>query len=561
MRESLNAGEDDANIAQKGKRMTEKEKRELIAKLKSLKPLEDKERDIRVNKARGDFNFFLETYLPHYISEDTGRSRFRSFLRYEYPKIESERRINIILAYRGGGKTTTGNRARAIWKICSKRCRYAIQISDAAVLANENLDAIRTEFEENERLIGDFNVKQGWRWQDKKLIALIDNAPVMIQSFGTGTRIRGKNFAGFRPDDIAIDDMLNDENVEQESQREKSLKWLKKAVFKLPDRKKPYQINFYNTPLHPEDPIARVGEMPGAATHKFPAVIKMPDNLQLWEELYRLAKSDLSEARKLFNRRSNELLQGFEVDDQDWLTYTKDRLPIAFDLMMDYFDDPEVFSLELQVEAGIKRERFFRAQTYQSLPDDCLFYLAADPALGKDPAKRSGNKSSFFTIVVIAKSKSTRKKYIADAFAARVTPDIAGEKILEWLKNKPIHKGVIEAIQFQSYFISQLKKQASDRGIPFPISELKQSQDKLFRIETLVSEVNSGDILVSGDLPLVRTAFASYQGKRSEAITLDILDAIEMANRCATAYGTNFALIDKATKNNLSAFSRLKRKY
>jgi predicted phage terminase large subunit-like protein len=541
--------------------VNEKEKKELLAKLKSLAPLEDKERDKRVAKARGDFNYFLETYLPHYISEDTGRSKFRSFLRYEYPKIESDRRINIILAYRGGGKTTTGNRARALWKICSRQCRYAIQISDAAVLANENLDAMRAEFEENERLINDFRIKQGWRWQDKKLIVLIDNAPVMIQSFGTGTRIRGKNFAGFRPDEIAIDDMLNDENVEQEAQREKSLKWLKKAVFKLPDRKKPYQISFYNTPLHPEDPIAKVAQMPGVATHKFPAVLKMPDNLQEWEELYRLARRDLCEAKRRFNQHSKELLKGFEVDDQDWLKYNRDNLPIAFDLMMDYFDDPEVFALELQVEAGIKRERFFRAQTYQALPDDCLFYLAADPALGKDPARKAGNKSSFFTIVILAKSKSTQKKYITDAYAARVTPDVAGEKILDWLKTKPIHKGVIEAIQFQSYFISQLKKQAGDRGVPFPISELRQAQDKLFRIETLVSEVNAGDIMVSDNLPLVRTAFAGYQGKRSEAITLDILDTIEMANRCATAYGTNFAAIAKATQHNLGAFGKYKRKY
>lgn len=541
--------------------LTEKQKRELSAALKALSPLEDKERDKRAAKARGDFNYFLETYLPHYISEDTGRSKFRSFLRYKYPQIENQRHINIILAYRGGGKTTTGNRARALWKICSGRCRYAIQISDAAVLANENLDAIRAEFEENERLINDFSIRQGWRWQDRKLIVLIDNKPVMIQSFGTGTRIRGKNFAGFRPDEIAIDDLLNDENVEKEDQRDKTLKWLKKAVFKLPDRKKPYQISFFNTPLHPEDPIAKVSEMPGVRTHKFPAVLKMPDNLQEWESLYHLAKSDLVSAQKAFNKRPKAYLSGMEVDDPDWLKHSKETLPIVFDLMMDYFDDPEVFALELQVEAGIKRERFFKAQTYQALPNDCLFYLAADPALGRDPSRRTGNKSSYFTIVVLAKSKSTGKKYITDAYAARVTPDVAGEKILEWLKTKPIHKGVIEAIQFQSYFVSQLKKEAARRSIMFPISELKQSQDKLFRIETLVSEVNAGDILVSDGLALVKSAFASYQGKRSEAITLDILDAIEMVNRCATAYGTNFEMLSKVTQNNLGALSKLKHKY
>jgi predicted phage terminase large subunit-like protein len=383
----------------------------------------------------------------------------------------------------------------------------------------------------------------------------------MIQSFGTGTRIRGKNFAGFRPDEIAIDDLLNDENVEHEDQREKTLKWLKKAVFKLPDRKKPYQISFFNTPLHPEDPIAKVGEMPGVRTHKFPAVLKMPDNLQEWENLYRLTKTDLNEAKKAFNKRVKAYLQGVEVDDLDWLKRDKESLPIVFDLMMDYFDDPEVFALELQVEAGIKKERFFKAQTYQTLPSDCIFYLAADPALGKSPSKAAANKSSYFTIVVMGKSKSTNKKYITDAYVARVTPDIAGEKILEWLKTKPIHKGVIEAIQFQSYFVSQLKREASKRSIPFPISELKQSQDKLFRVETLVSEVNSGDILVSDNLPLVKTALANYQGKRSEAITLDILDAIEMVNRCATAFGTNFAAIQKATSGNLGAFSRLKNRY
>jgi hypothetical protein len=242
-----------------------------------------------------------------------------TFLRRDFPKVESKNRINILLAYRGGGKTTTGNRARAIWKIAIGACRYAIQISDAAVLAGENLEAMQMEFEENARLLADFKITQGWKWSDKKMIVIVDNEPCLVQAFGTGTRIRGKNFLGFRPDEIDIDDLLNDENVESEAQREKTLKWLKKAVFKLPDRAKPYQINFFNTPLHPEDPIAKVGEMPGVKTYKFPAIIKMPDNLQLWEELYRLAKNDMEAAKKEYFRREAEYLAGIEADDENWL--------------------------------------------------------------------------------------------------------------------------------------------------------------------------------------------------------------------------------------------------
>ena len=128
--------------------------------------------------------------------------------------------------------------------------KVKITHEEALERAKENLGNIKTEIEENERILEDFGSLQGDSWTNARLEFANGTC---IQAKGSGASMRGTRFRQYRPDLIVIDDVLKDDAINSPTQRNKIHRWLKRVVFNLG---KTAFIIWVNTIFHNDDPIS-----------------------------------------------------------------------------------------------------------------------------------------------------------------------------------------------------------------------------------------------------------------------------------------------------------------
>ncbi|RBQ28404.1 phage terminase large subunit [Aliarcobacter vitoriensis] len=526
---------------------------DLKNRLAVLQAQNDSGKNKRVEKAKNEFRFFVENYLPHYL--DHNKKETSSFRKEFYKDIKEfeKNRINEFLAFRGSAKTTMGSRALCMWRSIRKIHKYAIQVSDGAELATENLEAIQLEFEENKRLKADFLIQKGWVWKAKVFIVNIEGHFIKYQAFGSGTRIRGKNFMGSRPDDIYCDDLENDVNIENPDQRDKLYKWIIKVLFKLSNRNKPYNIWFLGTVLHYDSPLMRLSQRVDVSTHIYPGIITFPKNIDLWEKLYGIAKnSDIKKAYSFYLENIELLQEGLKVDDTSWLSLGIDMdYPVIFSLMLDYFEDPKAFNEEIQMSSHDEASQIFKMQYYSYLPADLVYYMGVDSALGK-------TKGDFAAITILGFSPSLNKYFIVDGFIARIHPDEVTIRMLKYAQTYYLQNIGFEIVQFQEYYKDTVQKKAIKEKIHFPVTPLANSEaGKALRIESIAPNVNDGTILFNPNMKAYNEQYIKYPKAKHD----DAPDSGEMAYRVARYKTANFKDVKKVQQSLKNKFNYLKKRY
>lgn len=527
---------------------------EIKKRLSKLQSQNDTGKEQRRKKALDDFRFFVENYLPHYLDDNKKEtSRFRKEFYKEIKNVEKHK-INEYLAYRGSSKTTHGSRALCLWRSIRKKHTYVAHISDGAELAVENLEAIKLEFEENKRLKSDFDIEKAWVWKDKVFIVKIEGKHIKYQSFGSGTRIRGKNFMGTRPDDIYCDDLENDVNIENPDQRNKLYKWIIKVLFKLPNRNKPYNIWFFGTVLHFDSPLMRLSRRVDVKSHIYAGIISFPKNIDLWEQLYGIAKStgDADPAYIYYKNNKEKLLEGLIVDDSSWLKLGKDMdYPVIFSLMLDYFEDPKAFGEEIQMESVDKAGQIFKLQYWEYLPKDLVYYMGVDSALGK-------SKGDYAAITILGYSPSVIKYFIVDGFIAKIHPDEVALRMFKYAEQYYLQNIGFETVQFQEYYKDTVQTQAIDQGLHFPVTPLANTEaGKALRIESIAPNVNNGTILFNRNMTAYNEQYEKYPRHKND----DAPDSGEMAYRVARSITANYKAIQAAQKAMSNKFNYLKKRF
>jgi predicted phage terminase large subunit-like protein len=479
-------------------------------RLNHKKELSKKANQIKIEKSLQDFRYFVITYLPHYLKGNTKEtSQFRNYIYNNDNKIEKNK-INLIFAYRGSAKSTLFSKAKSLHKIVQKKTKYTIHISDGATLAKENLEAIRLELEENSELIEDFNIKKASTWAEDRFIVKVDNHYLKVQAFGSGTRIRGKNFLTHRPDNIFIDDLENDINIENKNQRDKLEQWFISTVLQLPNRDELYNIYILGTVLHYDSVLIRLSNRKDIVTHKFSAILKMPTNMVLWEKCFYS-----KEPKEFFVKNKKELLKGIKVDNSLWLESSSMTI---FELLMFYFENKKAFYQELQMEGFDEENQLFKPLFYKELPSDLIYYFGIDPALGK-------KNGDYWAIVVIGKSNSSKKYYVVDAVLKKEHPDNLTIQLIKLAKTYNPIKISIETVQFQEYYKDSIKNKSFDLNIHLPVSEFKSSLDKEIRVSSIAPDVNDGTILFNPNLFLLIEQIEKFPKHKHD----DGPDAVQIA--------------------------------
>ena len=486
--------------------MNKKELDELKALLENAPRLAKGGKEERVKKAAQDFKYAVDTYFPHHVDfQEEETSNFRNFVYENIEDILEEFRKLEFESYRGAAKSTLLVRLLVLWMMAIKRKkRHTLIISATIDLSKESLDFIRTELEENQNLIHDFDIVIGEHmnetWTNEEIIFKSGELKFRIKVYGSGKKIRGSNWRSIRPDLIIGDDIENDENVETKSQRDKLEKWFIKAIMKLPARKsKDYNILVIGTRLHHDSLLSRISKRNDFKAYSFPLVLSFPDKLT------EIDKSNVKPGDE----------KGMILDDESLDKY---------DLLLEYLEDKDSFYSEFQNQPLSAENAIFSDYAIYkgSMPKCDMYSIALDPSMGK----KSGD---YFGIAILG-FKQDENKFYAKVYGYKQSPVNLIPKIIKlYMKYDSQARTIlsVETVAYQEFFKDILKKEASTVGVFLNIKEYRNTAAKELRLNSLAPVIKDHTILICEDDSLLIEELLTYP----KSAHVDLLDALEMAWR------------------------------
>lgn len=275
----------------------------------------------RRDRCENDFFLFCQTYFPHYFGAEpapyhrilmdivsSGRLTEQAIdtlkplikeKHHGYMKPAEHLAGIIDVEPRGFSKSTRFSLAFPVWLVVYKKRRFPIIFGGSQAMANDALQSIKDEFEQNELLAEDFGEMKGKIWKANK-ITLANG--LAIAARGAGSSTRGIKNGPDRPDIAICDDIMTDLVAASKKGRDKIYRWFKRVVLPLGKDIFPVLIN---TIFHEDDIVCRLlkelvdGQLKGWVGFRFAA--RTPTGESLWpaywtEEKLRKKEDELGSA-------------------------------------------------------------------------------------------------------------------------------------------------------------------------------------------------------------------------------------------------------------------------
>ena len=437
---------------------------------------------LRRARVRDDYQFFAETYFPHYLTKKP--SRMHKMLFAELPGFADDPRgLRMALAApRGEAKSTLVSLILLLWCDITGRKHFIPLIMDSYELAAVAVEAVKAELEANPRLKTDFPEACGrgrvWR---EGVIVTANNCKV--QAFGWGTRMRGLRHGPHRPDLVIMDDLENDQNVLTPAQRDKQHKWVMRTVLRLGPPDGSMDVIMAGVIIHYNSVLSRLLKNPMWQGHTFKGVIRMPDRMELWdqwEEVLRNAEGDKrAAAREFYEQHKKQMDAGAEVS---W----PEGRPL-YVLMEIRAEDKDSFNAEIQNDPLDDDAPFAKLTFWVEPCPRWIMFGACDPSMGKH--KKRGDPSG---ILVGGYDRQEGRLAVLAAEIARRLPDMIIEDIIRLQAQFRCLVWMFEATAFQEYVRMELVKRSAQRGMHVPALPDYPHTDKDLRILSLQSHISNG---------------------------------------------------------------------
>ena len=437
----------------------------------------------RRERAWGNFEFFAQTYFPHYVKK--ANSRLHDYLYKRLPEIADSDRSETddIAAPRGEAKSTITSQIFVIWCVVTERKWYTMIGMDAFDQAAIMLEAIKAELESNPRLAMDFPESCGGAGRVWNAGVIVTRNDRKVEAVGSGKRIRGRRHGPHRPDLFVGDDLENDENVANPAQRDKLQGWINKGVLKLGGAGEKFDVIIIGTILHYDSVLARLQKNPLWRSAKFKAIIRWPDNMALWDEWENLIVTQGEGMADVFYQAHK-----LEMDAGAEVSWPAGR-PLVALMKIRARDGHSSFDSELQNDPLSDDDAPFAKviQFWVSRLADWLFVGACDPSLGKAGASRDPS-----ALLVGGFNRQTGILDVVEALIKKRLPDRIIEDIISLQAEYRCLLWLIETVQFQAFLYSELVKRAAARGIPVPARAVTPITDKVLRIESVQPHCANG---------------------------------------------------------------------
>lgn len=434
----------------------------------------------RLNRAKRDFGFFCQTYLPDYFFTDPAEyqtilcdvadtqslspetaKKLEPFVAEQYRKLlrpTANLAGAMFIEPREHGKTVRWSFAYTLWCALSGKRRYILLIGASADSAKENLINIKREIEENETILDDYGDQKGQIWRDDRIE--LENG-TCIQAKGSGASMRGTRYKQYRPDLIILDDVLKDDAVESPSQRDKIYRWLKKVVFNLG---KTAFVIWVNTIFHNDDPISRLMHEVEEGTLKRWIAVRMsclrPDGSPLWPEYW-----------------SVEALE-------------EKRLQLGFDVFStEYCNEP--LSDEERIIKPEWIERHWYVLNERAAIERMRTFCGVDPATGKHD--RTAMQS-------IGVEKKSGILWELDSWGKACSETETSNQLVLWQRFYHFELIGWEEVAFSGIYANYIMKLAAEQHMYLPIKKLQtRGMSKESRIRSISPLIENGIVRIRKD--------------------------------------------------------------
>ncbi len=429
----------------------------------------DAERKGRRDSCEHDFFRFCRTYLPHYFGAEpapyhrvlmdiisAGRldeehiEQLKPLIKEKYhiymPPTDTIAGI-IDVEPRGFSKSTRFSLAFPIWLVIYRKRRFPIIFGGSQAMANDILQSIKDEFEQNERIAEDFGEMKGKIWKANKIT--LSNG-LAIAARGAGASTRGIKNGPDRPDIAICDDIMTDLIAASKKGRDRIYRWFKRVVLPLGKDIFPVLIN---TIFHEDDIVCRLlkelqeGQLKGWVGFRFAA--RTPTGESLWPSYW----------------------------TEEKLCKKEDELGSA------------AWSTEMMNEPLSSEDAIIRRFHYYTLAD--VRFDGKRRFGGIDPATGAHDKCAFVTLV----DGNDGVLYVGDSWGERLAESPFLEKIIDtYLVWKHATIG-FEEVAFQGVYKRNLMEKAAARKVWLPIVGRKTGGlSKVQRVKKMAPLIEAGFI-------------------------------------------------------------------
>lgn len=456
--------------------------RALLEKIKTTAvPLPEDGRAERMSRAREDFFFFAQTYLPHYFEcepADFHREMIRLFLE---PR-EVARPI-VIAAPRGFAKSTVASFAFPLWLAVTERARFIVIVSANDDLSESLTSDIRTDLQNNDRIIADY----GELYRDgEKGDFSVGQTRILSRTWRKGARGFRKNSA--RPDVIILDDLEKDEEAKNPQTVGKILDAITKNFYPALKAKNGKLI-YVGTVLRKNSVVGKIlaqDEEPYSnwSVRHYRAIETNDSGVEvsLWPAAWPL--SNLHELRRQIGTRAFMAeFQNSPVDDGD----------------------------------SVFRESYFRFVNLADIPlSNCTGAIFVDPAAGEQ------SHNDYKAITAVALDREKMNYYVLYAWLRRASiSDMLHATFRIYRMFPGLFKTVgVESNGFQMLLRERYEELAHEYGFYLPIEMVNHSTNKLNRIERRSVLFENGHVIFpladGGDVKLLIEQFIEFPRGRHD---------------------------------------------
>lgn len=447
-------------------------------------------------------------------------------------------------ASRGHAKSAYLSNAFPVHEIVYRKRKMILIISETNSGSKKFIKWVAGQLKYNLKLREDFGVvlhEQKTQNEKDSEEAFLTTTKIKMEATSLGTQIRGFRNGSQRPDLIILDDLESRDSNNTPELRQKAKDWLNQDLMPAYDPTQTAVI-FMGTLVHVDSLLNYVlTERRDFIKNTFPAIIEWPKRMDLWAEFERIYKeyqpteAELSEMENAEeetvtpNARAalSFYAENREAMDEGAKVLWPDRFPLQNLILEKVNYGSKAFNTEfmnnpLDEESQIFHpERFYYYDSGRQFPHKDYYYgMGLDFAMGKQ-------KGDYSALVTVAKHKITNKVYVVDAFLDRLHPDKFLEVIVEKVREYQPDLIGAEAQMAQEFFVDKLKEALQYVGYPAHnrVKKIQQRQRKELRIEAMLPDIESGNIIFNKEHSILLEHFERYGSKWHD----DGPDALNMA--------------------------------
>lgn len=436
-------------------------------------------------------------------------------------------KINLV-GPRGSAKSTIATLCHVLRAALEGWERYIWIVSDTKEQAQTHLENVKTELVENGLLVKYYPAAAGpgrhWRATSIELAN-----GVVIESYGTGQRIRGRRRRAERPSLIVCDDLQNDSHISSAAQRDASRQWFHGTLLNAGT----HQTNLVNlaTALHREALALDLHRTAGWISRNFPAIVSWPTNIELWNEWEAVyCDAEIADARHaartFYEEHRTDMDAGAIVlwpAVENLYTLMQLRVEIGHTAF-----EREKQGSPVNPELCEWPEAYFAEHIwFDEWPKEITIRtIALDPSKGRDA--RRGDYSAYALLGI----DRTGMMFVEADLARRPTPQLVADGVALCARIRPNAFGV-EANQFQELLCGEFAAEFARHGISHVIPAAIHNQaSKLVRIRRLGPYLSQRRLRFLASSPSTRLLVDQLRDFPTGAHD-DGPDALEMALRLA----------------------------